>query len=49
MITILQHNEHALKAFHEEIIRRRQQRYLENEREVNARWTYENAVVILKN
>uniref|UniRef100_A0A183BT97 Suf domain-containing protein n=1 Tax=Globodera pallida TaxID=36090 RepID=A0A183BT97_GLOPA len=38
------HNEHALRAFREEIVQRRQQRYLENEGEVSIRWNYENAI-----
>lgn len=38
------HNEHALKAFREEIINRKHQLYLDNEREVSIRWVYENAI-----
>jgi hypothetical protein len=41
----IKHNEQALKAIREEIIYRRQQRHLENEREVSIRWTFENAVI----
>lgn len=35
-----------MKAFREEIISRKQQLYLDNEREVSIRWVYENAVII---
>ncbi|KAI1720983.1 NRDE-2, necessary for RNA interference domain-containing protein [Ditylenchus destructor] len=38
------HVDIALKAIRDEILERRQKRYLDNEREVAARWVYESAI-----